>query len=98
MVNTEKTIKRERTRLRKSQNPRQLDLKRMYKAQKIKTKYWASKKRGDVARSAVTEDKKPSKDKPKKDKEPELEIVEDEPEVGLACPVVYHIQRQALCL
>ena len=32
MVNTEKTIKRERTRLRRSQNPQQLDFKRMRKA------------------------------------------------------------------
>ncbi|MHA1909097.1 MAG: hypothetical protein ACW98Y_17505 [Candidatus Thorarchaeota archaeon] len=79
MVNTERTIKRERTRLRKSQNPQQLDFKRMKKAQMAKTKYWASKKRSTVSESIVVEDKKkPKKDKPKKDKEPELEVVDEE--------------------
>ena len=54
----------------------------MKKAQKVKTKYWASKKRGQVSESAVIEDKKkPKKDKPKKDKKPELEVVEDKPEL-----------------
>ena len=82
MVNTQKTIKHERTRLRRSQNPQQLDFKRMRKAQKVKTKYWASKKRGTASERVVTEEKKqPKKDKPKKDKEPELEVVEDEPEL-----------------
>ena len=83
MVNSKKTIKRERTRLRKSQNPQQLDFLRMRKAQKIKTKYWASKKRSPVSESVVVEDKKkkPKKDKPKKDKKAELEVVEDEPEL-----------------
>ena len=82
MVNTRKTIKRERTRLRRSQNPQQLDFKRMKKAQKVKTKYWKAKKRGTASESIVVEDKKqPKKDKPKKDKEPELEVVEDEPEL-----------------
>ena len=56
MVNSKKTIKRERTRLRKSQNPQQLDFLRMKKAQKVKTKYWASKKRGQVSESAVIEE------------------------------------------
>ncbi len=82
MVNTEKTLKRERTRLRKSQNPQQMDLKRMRKVQKVRTKFWATKKQGEVVKPVVVEDKKkPKKDKPKKAKEPELEIVEEEPEL-----------------
>ena len=82
MVNTRKTIKRERTRLRRSQNPQQLDFKRMRKAQKAKTKYWAIRKHGTTSEKVVAEVKKqPKKDKPKKDKKPELEVVEDEPEL-----------------
>ncbi|MFW9848506.1 MAG: hypothetical protein ACFFF4_05155 [Candidatus Thorarchaeota archaeon] len=82
MVNTEKTLKRERTRLRKSQNPQQMDLKKMRKVQKVRTKFWKSKIHGKIAKPVVVEDKKkPKKDKPKKDKEPELEILEEEPEL-----------------
>jgi hypothetical protein len=53
----------------------------MRKAQKAKTEYWATKKKGTVSDSIVVEEKKPKKEKPKKEKEPELEVVEEEPEL-----------------
>ncbi|MDF1538605.1 MAG: hypothetical protein P1Q69_06855 [Candidatus Thorarchaeota archaeon] len=83
MVNTEKAVKRDRTRMIKGQNPQQIDFKRMRKAREAKTKYWALKKkaqRPDFV--AVVEDKKKPK-KEKKVKKPELEVVQDEPELEI---------------
>ncbi|MHA3962041.1 MAG: hypothetical protein AM325_000760 [Candidatus Thorarchaeota archaeon SMTZ1-45] len=85
MVNKEKAIKRELTRLRKTQNPEQIDFRRMRKLRAAKTSLWKLKRKHTVAPAKVslTEKKKkkvkPAK-KPKK-KEPELEILEDELEL-----------------
>ncbi len=81
-----KALKRERARLRKSQNPQQVDFKKMDKVRTAKTEFWKLKKRGVSARKPVvgkkdTKKPKPEKEKKKKEKEPELEIVEDEPEL-----------------
>jgi hypothetical protein len=84
MVNKEKSLKRERTRLRKSQNPQQIDYKRMDQRRTVKTEFWKLKKKGTfvpavVAATKKTEKKpKPEKEKKKKVKEPELEVIEEE--------------------
>ena len=65
----------------KSQNPQQLDFRRMRQARTARTLYWKTKAgSGPVLAEKITrtpEDKK----KPKKEKKPELEIVEDKPEI-----------------
>ncbi len=88
MVNTRKIILRERTRLRRSQNPQQLDFKRMRKARKYQTKYWAMQSQTRAVAASVIEkskgkekDKTKTKEKPKKEKKPELEIIDEEPEM-----------------
>jgi len=86
MTNKMKALKRERARLRKSQNPQQVDFKKMDKVRTAKTEYWKLKKHGGSTKKPVAAKKevkkqKPEKEKKKKEKEPELEIVEDEPEL-----------------
>jgi len=81
-----KALKRERARLSKSQNPQQVDFKKMDKVRTTKTEFWKLKKRGVSAKKPVvvkkeTKKQKPEKEKKKKEKEPELEIIEDEPEL-----------------
>ena len=85
MVNKEKTIKRELTRLRKTQNPEQIDFRRMRKISAAKTKLFELRRKGTVApvKEAPAEKKK-KKAKPKKKpktKEPELEVIDGEPEL-----------------
>ncbi|MFX1560054.1 MAG: hypothetical protein ACFFBL_05675 [Promethearchaeota archaeon] len=88
MVNKEKAIKRELTRLRRTQNPEQIDFRRMRKVRAAKTKLFELRRKGTVApvKEAPVEKKK-KKVKPKKkprkmkEKEPELEIVDQEPEL-----------------
>ncbi len=80
MVNTERSLKRDRTRLRRGQNPQQIDFKRMRKARNVGRKYWVLKKKsGDVFEERIEEkkDTKKAKAKPKK-KEPELEVIDEE--------------------
>ena len=86
MTNKEKALKRERIRLRKNQNPQQVDYKRMDKVRSVKTEYWKMKRHSGIAeKKAITkpDDKKPKpkKEKKKKEKEPELEVVEEKPEL-----------------
>ena len=89
MVNKEKALERELTRLRKVQNPSQVDFRRLRKLRKARTDYWKIKKTPSFA---VTEAPKAKKEKRKSRKErrlekereeplPELEVVEEEPEL-----------------
>ncbi len=78
MVNTEKAIKRDRIRLRRGQNSRQIDFKRMRKARIAGTEYWRLKKKIErVSEEEVSEKKDTKKEKAKK-KEPELEVIDEE--------------------
>ncbi|MFW9974403.1 MAG: hypothetical protein ACFFDQ_03920 [Candidatus Thorarchaeota archaeon] len=86
MVNKEKAIKRELTRLRKTQNPEQINFRRMRKIRAAKTSLWKLKRKQTVVsvKVATAEKKKTTKVKPAKKpkmKEPELEIIEEEPEL-----------------
>ncbi len=81
MVNKEKTIKIELTRLRKTQNPEQIDFRRMRKLRAAKIKLIELKRKGTVAPvKEVVAEKKKKKAKPKA-VDPELEVIEDEPEL-----------------
>jgi len=83
MVNKEKAIKIELTRLRKTQNPEQIDFRRMRKLRAAKISLIKVKRKGTVApvKEAIAEKKKAKlKKKPKKE-DPELEVIEDEPEL-----------------
>ncbi len=77
MVNKEKTAKRNLIRIRKTQNPQQVDFRRMRKHRKARTEFWAFKKKPST--QVVTEEVE--KAKPKKKKEPELEVIDQEPEL-----------------
>ncbi|MHA2377872.1 MAG: hypothetical protein ACXADO_06090 [Candidatus Thorarchaeota archaeon] len=79
MVNKEKAVRREVVRLRKTQNPQQVDFRRMRRMRKARIKLWSLKNRGVVGPKVVKEKKEKAK-RPRKKKEPELEIIEDEPE------------------
>ena len=85
MVNKEKAIERELTRLRKNQNPQQIDFRRMRKLRAARTNLLNLKRKKIVAPVKMAEvDKKKKKAKPKKKpkkEEPELEIIEDEDEL-----------------
>lgn len=85
MTNKEKALKRERVRLRKSQNPQQVDYKKMDKRRTVKTEYWKTKAIVSMVAKKTTakvdaKKTKPEKEKKKKEKEPELEVIEAEPE------------------
>ncbi|MBN2230411.1 MAG: hypothetical protein JW779_12550 [Candidatus Thorarchaeota archaeon] len=86
MVNRDKTLKRERTRLRNLQNPEQIDYKIMGRKRSAKTEYWKMKKRAVVPeKKADTKGKIEKKAKPEKEKkvkEPELEVIDEEPVIG----------------
>ncbi|MFW9835039.1 MAG: hypothetical protein ACFFEK_13660 [Candidatus Thorarchaeota archaeon] len=83
MGNKEKAIKRELTRLRRTQNPEQIDFRRMRQRRVAKTKLQVLKRKSTVGPAKVvsTEKKKEKKkSKPKKKpktKEPELEIIDE---------------------
>ncbi|MFW9798847.1 MAG: hypothetical protein ACFFD9_00265, partial [Candidatus Thorarchaeota archaeon] len=83
MVNKEKAVKREITRLRKRQNPQQVDFRRMRKLRKARAELWSSRKPVVVRPTIVREEKKEKAKKPRKKKEPELEIIETEPELEI---------------
>jgi len=88
MVNKEKAVRRELARLRKTQNPQQVDFRRMRQLRKARTKFWATKTVGGsktidavkVKKPEKKKEKKKEEKKKKKEKEPELEIIDDEPE------------------
>ena len=85
MTNKEKDLKRERVRLRKSQNPQQVDYRRIDKLRSAKTEFWKMKKKSVVSEKIAPEKKDAKKVKPEKEKkkvkEPELEVIEDKPEL-----------------
>jgi hypothetical protein len=84
MVNKEKSLNQERTRLRKSQNPQQIDFKKMDKKRSVKTEFWKLKKRSAAIPEKVITSKKtgrapkPEKERKTKEKEPELEVIDEE--------------------
>ena len=80
MVNTEKSLKRDRTRLRRGQNPQQIDFKRMRKARDVGRRYWVLKKKPESDFEERIEVKKDTKKEKPKKKEPELEVIDEEPE------------------
>ena len=83
MVNKEKAIKIELTRLRKTQNPEQIDFRRMRKLRAAKISLIKVKRKGTVApvKEAIAEKKKAKPKKKPKKEDPELEVIEDEPEL-----------------
>ncbi|MHA1925004.1 MAG: hypothetical protein ACXABV_12460 [Candidatus Thorarchaeota archaeon] len=82
MVNKEKASKRDLIRIRKTQNPQQIDFRKMRKHRKARTKFWSFKKTPSTqVVTAKKEKTKPKKKARRKKKEPELEVIEDEPEV-----------------
>ena len=92
MVNKEKALERELTRLRKSQNATQVDFRRIRKLRKARTEYWKLKKKPTITvREApkVEKEKRKSRrerrlEKKKEEPHPELEVIEEEEdEVGL---------------
>ncbi len=80
-MNKQKAVKRDLTRLRKTQNPGQTNFRRMRKLRKARIEFWKTKTVG-VSTTVKKEVKaeKPKKEK-KKEKEPELEILDEEPEL-----------------
>lgn len=86
MVNKEKAIKIELTRFRKTQNPEQIDFRRMRKLRAAKTSLFKLKRKGTVApvKEASTEKKKAKPTKKPKKKDEELEVIEDEPELEVS--------------
>ena len=86
MTNKQKALKRERVRLRKSQNPQQVDYRKIDRLRAARTEFWKIKKRSGKAEEKTiskvdTKKAKPEKEKKKKVKEPELEVIEDKPEL-----------------
>jgi hypothetical protein len=81
MVNKERAIKVELTRLRKTQNPQQIDFRKMRKIRAAKTSLLKIKRKGTVAPVQVAEKKKVKPTKKPKKKDAELEVIEDEPEL-----------------
>ena len=78
MASTEKTLKRDRTRLRRGQNPQQIDFKKMRKVRNVGRKYWLLKKKAESVSEKQTESKKDTKKAKDKKKEPELEVIDAE--------------------
>ncbi len=80
-MNKQKALKRELTRLRKTQNPSAIDFRRMRRLRRARTMYWALLKKRHRLSEEVSvgekKEKKPKKEK-KKVKEPELEEIEPE--------------------
>lgn len=83
MTNKQKALKRERVRLRKSQNPQQVDYRKIDKLRAARTEFWKIKKRSVKAEEKTISkiDTKKAKPEKKKKKEPELEVIEDKPEL-----------------
>ncbi|MHA1577103.1 MAG: hypothetical protein ACTSU3_07065 [Candidatus Thorarchaeota archaeon] len=78
MTNKAKSYKRDRARLRRVQNPHQVDFLRMRKVQKAGTKYWATKKKPETGDEEKKEPVKKKAAKKVKKEEPELEVIDAE--------------------
>jgi hypothetical protein len=82
MVNKEKAAKRDLIRIRKSQNPQQIDFRKMRKHRKARSEFWEFKKKPSAHIVREKKEKaKPKKRAPRKRKKPELEVIEEEPEL-----------------
>ncbi len=84
MVNKTKALERKRTRLIKSQNSGQVDLKRMRRLRRVRTNFWTSKKKAAVLGEKIPKEQPKAEKKEKKKKrkkEPELEVIEKKPEI-----------------
>ncbi len=80
-MNTEKSLRRELTRLRKTQNPSAIDLRRIRRLSRAKTKFWRLRKKTHP--SEVTEPEKKKTEKKREAKHvkedlPEEEMIEEE--------------------
>jgi hypothetical protein len=80
MVNKTKALERDRTRMIKSQNSGQVDLRRMRRLRKVRTKFWTSKKRAAILGESIPSEQ-PKAEKKEKKEEPELEVIEKKPEI-----------------
>ncbi|MFW9889770.1 MAG: hypothetical protein ACFFER_16400 [Candidatus Thorarchaeota archaeon] len=82
MVNKEKAAKRDLIRVRKSQNPQQIDFRRMRKQRKARSEFWAFKKKPSAhVVKEMKEKAKPKKMAPRRRMKPELEVIDEEPEL-----------------
>jgi hypothetical protein len=82
MVNKERAAKRDLIRIRKSQNPQQIDFRKMRKHRKARSEFWAFKKKPSAHVVQEKKEKaKPKKRAPRRRKKPELEVIEEEPEL-----------------
>jgi hypothetical protein len=85
MVNKEKAAKRDLIRIRKSQNPQQIDFRKMRKHRKARSEFWAFKKKPSAhvvkEKKEKKEKAKPKKKAPRRTKKPELEVIDEEPEL-----------------
>jgi hypothetical protein len=79
MVNKDKAVKRELTRLRKTQNPQVVDFRRMRTLRTAKGKFWGSKKTVVARAEAVKSAEEPRK----KPKPAEIEEIEPSPEEAI---------------
>lgn len=81
-MNKEKSLKRDITRLRKSQNPSPTDFRRAHTLRDKKTQWWSLQKKpseGKVTPSPATPKPEKIEEKASKpEKEPELEVVDEE--------------------
>jgi len=81
-LNKEKSLKRDITRLRKSQNPSPTDFRRAHTLRDKKTQWWSLQKKpseGKVTPSPATPKPEKIEEKASKpEKEPELEVVDKE--------------------
>ena len=77
MTNRAKSYKRDRARLRRVQNPQQIDFLRMRKVRRTGVKYWATKKMPETSDEKKEPAKKKAAKKVKKE-EPELEVIDAE--------------------
>ena len=75
MVNKEKALERELIRLRKNQNPQQLDFRRMNKIRKVRTELWKLRRK----RIGIASEEAPKKKDQKEKKEPKKEKKKEEP-------------------
>ena len=84
MVNKTKALERKRTRLIKSQNSGQVDLKRMRRLRRVRTNFWIGRKKAAVLGEKIPKEQPEAEKKEKKKKrkeEPELEVIKEEPEI-----------------
>ena len=89
MVNKEKALERELTRLRKSQNSTRVDFRRKRKLRKARTEYWKLKKKPTITVREVPQVEKEKRksrrerrlEKKKEEPLPELEVIDEEPEL-----------------